>query len=255
MDDLNHTDELDRAMGEALAEADPALHFHPSQADGQRLLRAATQGARPAQRRRRSVVVAVTCLTVLGAGIPGVAFANGYLARTGLFGPDPNADSHSQPVVNTEADGSEWIEITAPDYVEVAVSEWPRYATLPAGYEAEDFARRIAEDTVAQEKQQDPGVKSMRQVTGIRGQFAIIAGCAWRAEWLDANTRGAAGRQRLAADTLTAVAHWPAIVATDGGGVVAAEEALAKAAVAGTRGQVIKLGYMCDDDMLRRVTR
>ncbi|ONI65828.1 hypothetical protein CSIV_06080 [Microbacterium sp. CSI-V] len=217
----------------ALAAADPARDVSLSDADVRRIVRAATAQSR----RRRWILATVTIAVVCAIGIPGAAVASGYLARTGWFGsPQPGSPEGTRPI-GTEADGSEWIDASAPDYGDYAVTLWPAYAALPVGYDTAAFARPIAADSV----------EGFRQVTGIRSEFEQNARCAWRAEWLDADARGDAERAATAAQTLTAAATWPATVASDGGGIVDEERALAAAATAGDRAGVTAADAWCGE--------
>lgn len=215
------------------AAADPARDVSLPAADVRRIVRAAT--AHP--RRRRWILPVAAIAVVCAVGIPGAAVASGYLARTGWFGsPHPGSPEGTRPI-GTEADGSEWIDTSAVDYGDYAVTLWPAYAPVPAGYDTTAFARAIAAD----------GVEGLRQVTGIRSEFEQNARCAWRAEWLDADALGEAERAATAAQTLTAAATWPATVATDGGGIVDVERALAAAATAGDRAGVEAIDSWCGE--------
>ncbi|MDF2990610.1 MAG: glycosyltransferase [Microbacterium sp.] len=217
----------------ALAAADPAREVSVSAEHARRLVRAAT--AQP--RRRRWIVPTAAVAAVFALGIPATAAASGYLARTGWFGsPNPGSPEGTRPI-GTEADGSEWIDTSASDYADYAVTLWPAYASLPIEYDAATFARAIAADAP----------EGLRQVTGIRSEFEQNARCAWREEWLDADASGDAQRAAAAAQTLTAAATWPATVATDGGGIVAEERALAAAAAAGDRSGVEAVDAWCGE--------
>jgi hypothetical protein len=217
----------------ALAAADPAREVSVSPEHARRLVRAAT--AQP--RRRRWIVPTAAVAAVFALGIPATAVASGYLARTGWFGsPNPGSPEGTRPI-GTEVDGSEWIDTSASDYPDYAVTLWPAYASLPIEYDAATFARAIAADAP----------EGLRQVTGIRSEFEQNARCAWREEWLDADASGDAQRAAAAAQTLTAAATWPATVATDGGGIVAEERALAAAAAAGDRSGVEAVDAWCGE--------
>lgn len=217
----------------ALVAADPARDVSVRPEDARRIVRAAT--ARPP--RRRWIFPAAAIAVVCAVGIPGAAVASGYLARTGWFGsPNPGSPEGTRPV-GTEADGSEWIDTSAADYGDYAVTLWPAYATLPSGYDTAAFARAIAADAP----------EGLRQVTGIRSEFEQNARCAWRAEWLDADALGDAARAAIAARTLTEAATWPATVASDGGGIVEEERAVAGAATAGDRAGVEAADAWCGE--------
>lgn len=50
--------------------------------------------------------------------------AAGYIAQTGWFGsPAPGSPEGTTPT-GTEADGSEWVDVMAPDYVDFATAAW-----------------------------------------------------------------------------------------------------------------------------------
>ncbi|WZH37290.1 MAG: hypothetical protein PIR02_01205 [Microbacterium enclense] len=219
---------------DALAAADPARDVRMPPDRARRLVRAAT---RQPVRHGRWVVPIVAIVAVSGIGIPAAAVASGYLARTGWFGsPNPGSPEGTRPI-GTEADGSEWIDTSASDYPDYAVTLWPSYASLPIGYDAATFARAIAADAP----------EGLRQVTGIRSEFEQNARCAWREEWLDADAAGDAHRAAIAAQTLTGAATWPATVTTDGGGIVDEEKALAAAADAGDRAGVEAVDAWCGE--------
>ena len=178
----------------ALAAADPARDVSLPDSDVRRIVRAAT--TQPP--RRRWLLPTAAVVAALAVGVPGAAVASGYLTRTGWFGsPNPGSPEGTRPI-GTEADGSEWIDTAAADYGAYAVTLWPAYAPLPAGYDTEAFARSIAADAP----------EGLRQVTGIRSEFEQNARCAWRAEWLDADALGDADRAASAVETLTVAATW-----------------------------------------------
>jgi len=222
----------------ALAAADPARDVSVSPQRARGLVRAAT--TQPP--RRRWIVPTVAVMAALAVGIPATAVASGYLARTGWFGsPNPGSPEGTRPI-GTEADGSEWIDTSAADYGDYAVTLWPSSVPLPPGYDVGSFARAIAADAP----------EGLRQVTGIRSEFEQNARCAWREEWLDADAVGDAARAAVAAQTLTDGATWPATVATDGGGIVDGEKELAAAATAGDRAGVEAADAWCADLLERR---
>lgn len=240
----------------ALADADPGRGVSVSADSGERLIRAALAEGAPRRRpRRRWMPFAVAIASILGVGVPATAIGTGFIAQTGWFAnPNPGSPEGTIPL-GTESDGSEWVDITAPDYVQFAASIWPSYAVLPDGYTADDFAAAIAERTVSANERYDNGVTTYRQVTGILAQFEQFARCAWRGEWLDANAEGDTARERIAASVLTEAASWPATSASDGGGIVEGERAVADAATSRDRTAVEHVNSWLCTEMLRSVGR
>jgi hypothetical protein len=211
----------------ALAAADPAAGIDLDPDTAHRILSATLHAqTQPAARKRTMTVAAAGIAGVLAiaAATPAVADGIGYVAQTGMFG----------PAGGENPDNSEWIEITAPDFVEYAVTLYPDYARLPAGYDRARFAELVAERRV----EVNNGERGIMQAIGIVEMYESRARCAWQVEWLDANTDGDAKRQTAAAAMLTEAATWPKTVASDGGGYVEAEQALARAAQAGDRSTV-----------------
>lgn len=212
----------------ALAAADPAAGIALDSDTSHHFLSATLDAStRPAPKKRKLTIAAagVAGLLAIAMATPAVADGIGYVAQTGLFGPDLS-----------DSDDSEWIQLGAPDYVDYAVTLYPDYARLPAGYDQTRFAELVAESTA---KSLLAGEESATiQATGIVEMFEYRARCAWQVEWLDANAAGDATRQANAATILVEAATWPATVITDGGGIVKAHQAVARAAQARDRSTV-----------------
>lgn len=212
----------DAAMLERVRRGDPAAGL---MADPESLALLLRETKAPAVRRRnfRRVVFAGVLAAVLafGAATPAVAgVVNHFLAQTGWVGASPNppkADviKTQNSEGSTEADRSEWIDVTASDFVPFSVSVFPSEITLPPAYSIDKFASVVA----AAQKQSFPG-GGVIQVTGIQANYETVARCVWIAEWLAADERHDAVSAADAAKTLTASATWPATVASDGGGSV-----------------------------------
>lgn len=224
----------------ALHQADPGSRVVMTEDSGLRLLRAAAAAERPRSRRRLVATIA-SCAAAVMLAVPATAAASGYLARTGWFGnPEPGSPAGTTPR-GTEADGSEYIDQLAPDYVAFATLQWPNYARLPKGYDSHRFAQAIATQDAAQAAQtarQVGSKSSLIQVTSIVGHDEMMARCVWQAEWLEADADDDTARATAAAKALNEAARWPATVATDGGGVVQGELTVAAAAASGDRAEV-----------------
>ncbi|MEP6842069.1 MAG: hypothetical protein ABJA11_01025, partial [Pseudolysinimonas sp.] len=125
----------------ALRAADPAVSVTVDETIAFPALRRA-RAPLPKRRRRWGwgLVVAVALAAI---AIPAGAVASSYVAHTGWFGsPNPGVTEGTQR--GSEADGSEWLEITAPDFVDAAAGLMPAYITLPTGYNPEHFAKAVA---------------------------------------------------------------------------------------------------------------
>jgi len=57
--------------------------------------------------------------------------------------------------------------------------------------------------------------------------LSLQAACQWELYWLDACERGAHGRMRDALRVLEEIPSWPALVVSDGGGVVESHREIA----------------------------
>ncbi|HEX5597823.1 MAG TPA: hypothetical protein VFX61_17690 [Micromonosporaceae bacterium] len=172
-------------------------------------------------RRRRSTIVAVL-VAALTVGIGGGAFAYVSKARTGEFG---------RPGM-TENDTSEWLRTDADDFRQVVEELRPAYLPLPAG---ESFTPAI--DLLIKNYGHE---HALMQVTGVQAHYASYAACRWEAEWLAAHAEADRERRDRAVEVLRAVPSWPAIVASDGGGVRELHHGIAEAAARG------------DDEVVRR---
>jgi hypothetical protein len=136
---------------------------------------------RPRGRRRRVVV----SLAITGAllGIGGVAAAVGMSgALTGLFG----------KAGNTENDTSEYVDATKPDFPGLA-QQWATQLErgglrFAPGYDPQgNINSVIASLQQAKRQLQSQGVRSLVQVTGVKGDIAHVAACTWESSWLDAH--------------------------------------------------------------------
>lgn len=199
----------------------------------------------PAARGRilRRIVVASVLAAILafGAASPAIAGAvQRFLSQTGWVGTSPNSPGTdvvkpSADESSTEADHSEWIDVTATDFVPFSVSVFPSEITLPSEYSVDKFASVVA----TAQKRSFPGA-GVIQVTGIQANYESVARCVWIDEWLAAEGSHDVGRATKAAKVLTASATWPATVATDGGGMVEFYTALADAATRGDSAPLVK---------------
>lgn len=129
-------------------------------------------------------------------------------ARTGEFG------------TGGEEGSGEWIRLDAPDAPEV-IFEMAEGIELPPGHTFDRVIQNLPEEP---SEQTEDGIMSMLE---------FEAGCIWTGYWLDAVEAGDTAAQNRAQEVLDVIPTWPALNATDGGGVVDAWTRNAGLAAAG----------------------
>lgn len=129
-------------------------------------------------------------------------------ARTGRFG------------TGGEEGSGEWIRLDAPDAPDV-ILELAEGIELPPG---QTFDRVIANLPDEPTEQTEDGIKSTLE---------FEAGCIWTGYWLDAVEANDTGAQDEAVAVLEEIPSWPALNASDGGGVTDAWRRNAELAAAG----------------------
>lgn len=165
----------------------------------------------PARRRRwtrkRTFVVAFAVMAVAIATAVGAT----YSTHTGVLGLPHK----------TENDTSEYLRVDAPDFPPLAL-KLARGIPFPPGDSAKTYLRFLIRP------------HELRQVTGVKGQFAFDAMCAWQGYWLEAHRNGDVAKEAAAVRVLRAIPTWPAITAVDSGTALyasfAADAAAGKAA-------------------------
>ncbi|MDQ1424713.1 MAG: hypothetical protein QOD72_2211 [Acidimicrobiaceae bacterium] len=166
--------------------------------------------ARPTRpRRARVVVIAVAAALAVGA----TAAAADHLvhAHTGWFGRGGTSE---------EGPG-EFIRLGAPDVASV-VDRIGAQIALPPGSDFEQWKAHNLR----------PAVNGGAEMTtsGIRSSLEMDAACAWTGYWLDGYDRGDEAQKSSALRVLEQIPTWPALVASDGGGLVASLEQRAEGA-------------------------
>ena len=180
--------ESDETFWAMLAAADPAADagLDPARADA---MLASVSDAKPRRWRKRAVAVVAAAVTI-GVGIPVGAYAGSYLTRTGEYGPDFNVGQPNQKAANTstESDSSEWLDPLASDFVDYAVTLWPKEAVLPAGVDQETFARGVAtkiqQSVIDGQAPDSPGARM--QATNVKATMEGAAQCEWLGVWVKA---------------------------------------------------------------------
>lgn len=156
-------------------------------------------------RHRRLVAIGVSALLAVGGGVvaaPAAADAvREFLAQSDWF-PSPGGEV---------LPASEWVDTGQPDlraYLDTLATDG---VELAPGQDRDSLLDAVAESHAA-----NPG---LIQEVGLRRSFEVRAYCGWAVELLDAHRDGDDGRYDSAAEHVLSAAEWPALVATDGGGI------------------------------------
>jgi hypothetical protein len=207
--------------------------------------------SRSPRRKRQVAAVWITVGMVVGAGIatPAVATVRSFLAQTGVI---PQAEPSTSPgyVEETEVSlGSEWIDATARDYADFALTVYDLSLPLPADYHPEDVATRVAVDQMAIAGGEQTPV--LTQETSVKRTYETAVRCVWINNWQAARKAGDVDEQAASAEILRQSASWPATVATDGGGIVEGLLSYAEAARTGNAALVASAyqSSACNDFM------
>lgn len=174
-------------------------------------------------RRRSAAGLALSALLVIGGlliATPASAGVRHFLAQLGL-----PIGGGSEVIPD-----SEWIDLSAADLREYIASIFPDDLPIAPNQTREGlidgaFEMHEATNTITQE-------------VGIRRSLEVLSYCGWALELRDAATAGDGDRYDRAASTLLDAADWPALVATDGGGITDRLRDAGEAAVRGDRGSV-----------------
>ncbi|GGF03367.1 hypothetical protein [Mycetocola zhadangensis] len=208
--------------------------------DGRQL---AAQTQSPPRRRRRIAAIWTTVVLVglVGIATPAVATVQRFLAQTGVFS---SLESDGDEGEETEVTpGYEWIEATARDYADYALTVYDLTLPLPDGYTASDVGIRVAAQQV--EIAGGYGSSVLQQESNVRRTYESAVRCVWISSWLKAEEEGDAAQQNASAEVLLQSASWPMTVETDGGGVVDSLVKYAEGARAGDVG-LVKEAYQSD---------
>lgn len=196
--------------------------------DTQRLQQPSAQLARDVARtvrRRRSPRRAVAIsLAAIVVAVPTTAAGYAWTTHTGVFG-DPN---------RSEEDGSEWLDMCAPDFYRTARSMAPTDVPLPAGA----TMRTAAKEMYGHPDASCDDVGARFQADGVRLSYESWAWCSWVHDYLRSDQAGEAFAMRTAARQLGSLAASGLLAAHDGGGTVAQDREIATAAAAGDTARV-----------------
>ncbi|WP_129590350.1 hypothetical protein [Cryobacterium aureum] len=124
-----------------------------------------------------------------------------FLAQTVL---NPPLDSVASP-------SEEMIDTAAFDFPEYAASIYPLWLPLAPG--------QTQQGVIAQVVAQQMATPALTTELNVRRSFETVVYTAWMGEWIAAHDAGDEARMAAAIAVLEDTPTWPAIVATDGGGI------------------------------------
>lgn len=222
-------DDLDRRLGAA----DPARPVAPHVLDA---LSAEAHREGRFSRRRRLTIIGLSSLLVIGGGAVAAPAAadvvRAFLAQADWF-----------PAAGGEvlAD-SEWVDTSQRDLRAYLDTVYPVWLELAPGQDREGILDAVAADSAA-----NPG---LTQEVSLRRMIETRAYCGWAVELADAHAAGDERRYDAAAAAVLSAADWPAIVATDGGGIADRLHEVGSAAVDGEHGAWLHVYAAGDCDIL-----
>ncbi len=145
------------------------------------------------------VIVATTAAVLIGGTAAAAVLVD---ARTGTFGLGGRSE-----------DGSgEFIRLDAPGAADI-VDELGEDIPLPPGGNFERLKSTLL-------KPDPDGTGIQMSESGIVNTLSYDAACQWTGYWLDGHERGDEQQKAAAQAMLDRIPSWPAIVSSDGGGVV-----------------------------------
>ena len=216
----------DAELDELLASADPVQQvrtgvFNALSDLRDDITREPLAARRVRSTRRRRVVAAMCVVGLIGAGT-GVAAANGLFARTGKH------------AAGGEDGTGEVIRVDAPDAPAV-VAELGAGIPLPPGVSMSNLAAPFL-----------GGEPTEQAESGLQASLEFAAACTWATYWLDSNAAGDAAAMADAQTVLDSVPSWTALVAADGGGVIAMWRTIGDAARAADSAALKNAGYLAN---------
>lgn len=192
-------------LDDLLTAAAPRIELAELDARLDALWRATVAAERAASPWRRRLVALTAVTAAAGIGLAGAAAANGGLPLlSGFF------DHGTESVADEE-----YLNVGSPEFRSVFDRESRRH-DLPSGASYEVVYRNLTK------------TGGLMQVSGLRGQLALFAGCRWERTWV-----ASPAQRPKAARALASIADDPALARVDGGGIVSQLRAVADAAATG----------------------
>lgn len=170
-----------------------------------------------AYRSRRARFVAVAVAAAFAVGATAAAADHLVHAHTGWFSSGLTADGR-----RTEGGPGESIRLDAPDAASV-VDRIGAPIPLPPGADFDWWKEHNLGPS-------PEGVGVEMTTSGIRTSLESTAACAWTGYWLAGYKRGDEAQKSAALTVLEQIPTWPALVASDGGGVIDSLETRAEGA-------------------------
>jgi hypothetical protein len=154
-------------------------------------------------------------LVVVGAGaLPAAAAIQSFLAQF-VHDPPPGGGTETIP-------GSDWIDVEASDIDDFVASRYPESLPLPDGVDQESVVSTVSFSITR--------LGGIRQEIGVDLAYEAYIYCRWVDVWLESDSTGDADNRDHAAKIMTEATAWPALVTSDGGGVVDQQKRFAAAA-------------------------
>jgi len=190
---------------------------------------AGQQGA-PRRRRRLFAGLSLAGLVVFGGAIAAPAAADAI--REFLAQSDWRCTFGSE--CGDPDDG--WIDTSAADLPDYLASVYPEQLPFAAPLTREDVLASIGGELAS--------TPALTSETSVQRLFENTAYCSWVGLWLDSDTAGDTASRDDATAVLRDAASWPAMTATDGGGIMDNQAAFAGLAEDGDREGVMLAAQM-----------
>lgn len=160
--------------------------------------------ARSKMLRTRVTAVTAAGAIVLCGIVAGPATADTvqkFLAQTVL---NPATDDVASP-------SDEWIDTAASDFSDYVASVYPQWLPLAPGQTRQGLIASVADQLAS--------TPALTQEVSVKRSFENAVYVGWMGEWIAANDVGDQSRMDAAIAVLELAPTWPAVAATDGGGV------------------------------------
>lgn len=226
----------DAALDERLSRADRAGDRAPD-TDVLRALAARTRAeARRRSLRGRILGAAAATTLVIGLVISAPATADGirWLVTGSPIALQMNRFIHGDGSTEIVRE-SEFVDLGAGDLPDYIASRWEEWLPLAPGQSKQEIIDEVVrgQQHALEAAKVDGAPGALTQEVGFRRQFEVAVYDAWLREWFRAHRAGDAAAESAAIEVLQAAPKWPALVATDGGGITAVMQTFADRLAAG----------------------
>ncbi|MCU1407714.1 MAG: glycosyltransferase [Glaciihabitans sp.] len=212
----------DNELDSRLGHADPGARLPVADSTLDDLLVAARMSGRRRPRHLTLVTtIAVGALVAVGVGTLPVA-ADAVRSFVGLEVENAPPGGGTEDIL-----GSAWFNTNATDLDKFVASRYPEDLPLPRGVDPAEVAAAVAFSI--------GGSDAIMQEIGVDSGYESYFYCRWVDVWLVGDKTGDLRARDAATVVMQEATAWPALVATDGGGVVDQQKKFATAAAAGDR--------------------